>query len=470
MRREKRPNLVRFGKARLALGVGVSLLVSSVAMPALSLAVGPNSLTNDSLEIGTGNLAADWQTSKWGSMSSTFTIPSGDAQAGNRSAKVEVKNYRSGDARWEHVPVAVTPGQVYTFSDWYKSSVITYVNASVTMSNGKVSYYYITDIPVSQTWKQQSKSFTMPAGAVKVSFYHLIQRNGWLQTDSHSLTSDAVSPVPTPVPVPNPTPTPTPTPVPTPTPTPTPTPVPAPTPIPAPLPAPVPPPSTGPFTKPLVSIEFDDGWTTAYNLGLPAVESFGWKPTQYIITDTAINNANYGNGTYMTPAQIVDWNKRGDIGSHSVDHADIAKLSTTQMQAELKNSKSYLDGLLGEPTKLYASPYCSSSAAVVSTAQTLYQDVRNCDMGVNVAGTFNRWNLNSFIVLNTTTDTEIKNLLTQTKNSKGWLVLVWHEVAGDAKNSWSVSQTTLKRQLQLVKDSGIEVVSTQSGLNTSLGL
>ncbi|HMT55950.1 MAG TPA: polysaccharide deacetylase family protein, partial [Candidatus Saccharibacteria bacterium] len=203
---------------------------------------------------------------------------------------------------------------------------------------------------------------------------------------------------------------------------------------------------------------------SAYTNGLPLVESFGWKPTQYVITETP------GWQDYMTTNQIIDWNKRGDIGSHTVTHPSLPSLTSANQSAELKNSKKYLDTLLGEPTKLFATPYCESNSSVVSLAKTLYQSLRNCDPVANTKANFNQYDIKSFIVLNTTTDAEIKNALASAKNSNGWLVLVWHEVAGDDKNSWSVSTTTLKRQLQLVKDSGISVLQTQQALNETLGL
>jgi peptidoglycan/xylan/chitin deacetylase (PgdA/CDA1 family) len=213
-----------------------------------------------------------------------------------------------------------------------------------------------------------------------------------------------------------------------------------------------------------VSIEFDDGWTSAYQYGLPLVESYGWKSTQYIITETP------GWGDYMTVAQIQDWNRRGDIGSHTVSHPSLPSLSSAQITTQLSSSKSYLDGILGEPTKLFVTPYCESNATVVTIAKSYYQSLRNCEPDVNVKATFDRYNLKSFIVLNTTSDAELKAMLDKAKTTNGWVIFVWHELAGDAKNPWSVSATTLNRQLQIVKDSGITVLPTQAALNESLGL
>lgn len=456
----------------IALATLFILCQAALIHPASIDAAGVNLLSNASLESG-APIPTDWQVSKWGSMTASFTLPSSGVQDGQRAGRVDVKNYRSGDARWEHQAITVIPNTSYNFSDWYMSNVMTMVVAAITKSNGTMAYYWVTDSPASSTWKQQILSFKTPSNAAKLSFYQLIARNGWLQTDNYLVSSDIIPVPPAPLPTLPPAPTPippAPAPVPAPLPTPTPAPIP-PAPAPVPVPTPLPTPSSNkPFSKPIVSIEFDDGWTSGYMLGLPAVEGFGWKPTSYVITETAINNSNFGVGTYMTPAQVVDWNKRGDVGSHSVDHGHFSNLSKNSVQAELANSKTYLDNLLGEPTKLYATPYCETSQNMIDVAKTLYQDLRNCDEEPNTAANFDRWNIRSFIVLNTTPDSQIVNFLNQTKSANGWIVLVWHEIAGDNNNAWSVSQTTLKRQLQLVKNSGIEVVTTQEALNRSLGL
>lgn len=403
----------------------------SIQSPVTSIPTEPtnpsaNMIGNASMEQSSTNSISGWAGNSWGSLQPTFTAVKGQAQDGTTASRVSVTNYSSGDAKWWFTPVAVVPGKTYTISDWYRSDSSTQMVAAATLNTGTIQYIWLGDIAPATNWTQFQANWTAPANATQVTMFHLIRSNGWLETDTFQMNEIAPTPTdPTPTPTPNPTPA-----------------------------------GTG-----MVSIEFDDGWQSAYQYGLPLVERFGWKATQYIITDTAVHNADYGVGTYMTPAQIQDWNQRGDIGSHSVDHRDIATLSNAQKTAELRDSDTYLTNLLGEAVNLYASPYCSSSASVVSIAKLYYQDVRNCDGGVNYKNSFDRWNVDCFIILNTTTDAEIRAAISDAKANNGWLVLVWHEVDGDTKNDWSVSQQTLQRQLQLVKDSGIEVVSSQDALN-----
>ncbi len=143
--------------------------------------------------------------------------------------------YTNGDAKWASAPAAVTPGQSYTFSDYYQSTVATELDAAYTLTNGTVQYVYFGTVGAAPAWTQYSKTFTVPAGVKSVIVYHILYSNGSLTTDDYSLTSGAMpTPTPTPMPTPSATPIPTPTPTVSPTPSPTPTPVPSNTGIPNP--------------------------------------------------------------------------------------------------------------------------------------------------------------------------------------------------------------------------------------------
>ncbi len=228
-----------------------------------------------------------------------------------------------------------------------------------------------------------------------------------------------------------------------------------------------------PFSRPLVSFEFDDGWQSAYKYGLPVMKSFGFKPTMYIITDTAENNADYGVGTYMTPAQIQDWVAQGgDIGVHTVDHTDLTTLTQAQAQAQLVNSNTYLTNLLGKAPSLFATPYCASNAMVTNLARQYYQGMRNCDDPTNKLESWDPYNIHSISIENGTTMAEIQGILADTIASNGWTVLAFHEVGtpiNPADPTYSVSVAQLTAIAQAVKDSGVTVVSTQEALNESIG-
>jgi hypothetical protein len=97
---------------------------------------------------------------------------------GQRSLAVTVSGYASGDAKWVSAPVTVKPGTRYEVSDWYLATVATSLEAVYTDGTGKQTYAWLADAPAPSAWKQATAAFTAPAGAVKVSIYHVIERNG----------------------------------------------------------------------------------------------------------------------------------------------------------------------------------------------------------------------------------------------------------------------------------------------------
>src|SRR5258708_4642990 len=77
--------------------------------------------------------------------------------------------------------------------DWYQSNVGSQLDAEVTMSDGSLKYIWMTDLAPAASWTQAKSQVVVPAGAVKISVYHLVADNGWLQTDDYSLSTGAGS-------------------------------------------------------------------------------------------------------------------------------------------------------------------------------------------------------------------------------------------------------------------------------------
>lgn len=163
-----------------------------------------NLIANPSLENGT-TTPNNWVKNNWGSNTSTFTYKTNEGYQSSRSAYVKIANYTSGDAKWYFNPVVVDPSATYTFSDYYKSSVKSKLIAVSYDVNNNPTYYDInTAVVASNTaWKQVSAKITTLATTKKLSVFHIIDQNGWLQIDTASLTKDDAPSTPV-NPVPNP--------------------------------------------------------------------------------------------------------------------------------------------------------------------------------------------------------------------------------------------------------------------------
>ena len=397
----------------LITGLSTSLLLLSGLTSTVSHAAAVNLINNPSFENldSLGN-PIGWSRDGWGNNTRNYTIEN-NGYDGTKSAKVVVTNWIDGDARWGYADVTVKPNTNYNFSLYYKSANGGEIDMKSTNSLGVVSYSYLNYLVPSPTaWSKVSSTFKTGIDTTKLSIFSPVYGNFDMQTDAYSLTELT--------------------------------------------------PASTAFTRGLISIEFDDGWKDAYTTGFPVVESFGFKATNYVITNTT----SYAD--YMTNANIVNLKSRGHtIGSHTVSHPHLPVLSQADITAELTNSKQFLDSLLGVPTRLLATPYCESNVNVINVAKTLYNTLRNCDRTLNAKSTFDKYNINSIIVENTTTLAQIKAWIAEAKANKTWLVLVYHRVRPNIE-TYSVTKAQLTSHMQAIKTSGVVVKSTDQALDEIL--
>jgi len=171
-----------------------SLLVASAAiLPSSAVfAESSNLIANPGFETAAGADPANWTKDSWGTNTAAFSYDT-TGHTG-RSASVKVSNYKTGDAKWSFTPVTVTPNTTYTFSDWYKSSVVTGVDAVVTTTTNNTTYIHAGDPAASADWKQYTYSFKAPANAKQVTFYHYVDKNGSLSVDDYNLSTEGSTP------------------------------------------------------------------------------------------------------------------------------------------------------------------------------------------------------------------------------------------------------------------------------------
>ncbi len=149
-----------------------------------------NLIQNGNFEQGSGGTPVGWQPGGWGTHTSVFTYPVAGFTGGS-AAEVRITNYNfgdTGDAKWQHVPVPVTPGIEYTYKTTYKATSISDVIGRYTLSDGSVHYFgLIKEIPGTSTWTQLEKKFVPPAGAETVTLFHLISSVATLTVDDVGL-------------------------------------------------------------------------------------------------------------------------------------------------------------------------------------------------------------------------------------------------------------------------------------------
>lgn len=375
---------------------------------------GANSIANPSFETASGTKPANWQSEKWGTNTTIFTYVQNDGHTGTSSAKVAINNYTSGDAKWAFTPLTnLVPGSQYSFSAWYKTNTQAHVVADYVDANG-VDQYLTLPTPLAKadaqtTWQQYNAILNMPANARSMTVYFLISSNGWLQTDDFSLTPH------TPV----------------------------------------------GFNAPLISLTFDDGWSSIYTNGLPILQKYGFVSTQYLVSGL-LNTPDY-----MTTAMAKAFQTAGsEIGSHTVTHPDLTGLTSAQLTAELSNSQTALRQLFGaNVAQSFASPYGLYNSTTLAQIQKYYQSHRSTDVGFNTKDNFNPYNILVQDVNTDTTPTEVAAWVAKAKTDKSWLVLVYHSVINSTNpDDYAVSPSNLDQELANIKASNIDVKTISQAL------
>lgn len=161
-------------------------------------AAGPNLLMNATFaEASPTNpaLPAFWSQGNWGTNQATFRYPVvgfTDAYA----VQVDLVSHDSGDAKWFTSPVAITPGETYTYTDHYLASVPTYITAEFHLTTGAVQYLDLATPASASTWTATEVRFIAPEHAQSVTIYHLLPQVGSLTIDTPSLSHTVIAPPP----------------------------------------------------------------------------------------------------------------------------------------------------------------------------------------------------------------------------------------------------------------------------------
>lgn len=370
----------------------------------------------------------DWQKLRYGTNATTFSYVDGDAHDGSRSLLINMTSRTSGDAKWYFKEVNVSPNTQYYFSNYYKSSVTTELMVNVINTDGAISYIWLKSIPASANWTKSEITYTTPANASKIFFYQIIKRVGFLQTDNYDLHPFSEIPVIAPSITPTIT----------------------------------PPTDTTKFTRPLLTLTFDDGIKSQINNGIPLLNKYLMKATFYILSGKLDGN------WYMNPQDVINLSRDGHhIASHTIDHPDLTKLSTSALDRQLSKSQTDLQNLIGLPVKDFSTPYGRYNSSVLSQIKKYYTSHRTVKIGYNTKSGFDQYQLKVQNILNTTRSSEIQSWIQQAKNNNSWLILAYHSVTSNP-DKYSTTTPEFDRHLNAIKNSNISVVTLDQALTELL--
>lgn len=118
-----------------------------------------------------------------------------------------------------------------------------------------------------------------------------------------------------------------------------------------------------------IVITFDDGYENFLTEAFPILKKYGLTATVFVITNTVgnedkqIDNSWDQESESMYKAWHLTWpeikwlNKKGiEIGSHTRTHSNLTQLKKSDLEKEIKDSKSILEDKLGVPIEVFSYP------------------------------------------------------------------------------------------------------------------
>ncbi|NTV30795.1 polysaccharide deacetylase family protein [candidate division WWE3 bacterium] len=345
-----------------------------------------------------------WSTYTYGENISKFSYANTDQ---NHFLQIDVTDYKNGEAKWQYTPLKSSGNKKARFELDYQSNTTTSLIAEYSTNSGNRLFSTLTTLPPTQEWTHFSVDFATLPDIKDITVTGVIESKGYLKTDNYALvlTDSDIG-----------------------------------------------------FDRPLISITFDDGWKSQATTALPILKKYGFNATFYV------NPTTIGTQNYLHEDDLINMLKNGfEIGSHSYHHTDTTLLPQNQLTDELQKSADYLSQYSPYSRINFAAPYGKHDELTDQLYAKYFVSNRGTDTGVNTRLNFDQQNLKVFFVKNDTPLASIENQITQTTSTKGWLILVYHNV-GTEYRSTDISEQQFTEQLQMIKNHSITVMSVQQGL------
>lgn len=214
--------------------------------------------------------------------------------------------------------------------------------------------------------------------------------------------------------------------------------------------------SLNPNKTACISITFDDGYKSHYTTAMPLLKEKGFNATFFVYADAYKGNE----PLFMNESDIKELILNGyEIGSHTITHPYLGKISKENAEEELKMSKYFLERDFGIQIVSLALPYTSFNLNVLNTGRFYYTNIRSLY-------STNFFFINTYSFKKGQTAEDACTKISDAKKHNLWLILVFHNIS-DKSGSWGITPSDFSKILDCAEKSNI-TISSLNGCSTKL--
>jgi peptidoglycan/xylan/chitin deacetylase (PgdA/CDA1 family) len=208
----------------------------------------------------------------------------------------------------------------------------------------------------------------------------------------------------------------------------------------------------------MVILSFDDSTLGQYTIAKPILDKYGFKGTFFTVCNF-IEKPEHMNWTQIKTLQKEDH----DIESHTMDHADLSKLSEAELQYEIGQSKQCLANH-GINSTVFAYPFADGSHKpnIVNMVSKYYTLARAGDEPIQLLKSVNRYSINAL----SQSGKKDSNMLTKfvenvnRANSAALASIKFHRFVNDTDSSSKISTSPqlFEQEMKYLHDNGFKVI------------
>ena len=215
-----------------------------------------------------------------------------------------------------------------------------------------------------------------------------------------------------------------------------------------------------PGVEGVVSINFDDGFESAFVNGMPIIDAAGLKTTQFIITQRL------GLVSYISASQMLAMRANGhEIAAHTRTHPHLSTLTDAQQHDEIDGSLQDLRLNWGINATVFAYPYGDyNDTTLASIRAEGFSGARTTSGGLNDSDS--QALLLKCFIIDDYENNDINRITQAIDDAQAhgtWLILLFHRV-DEPGNPISISHEIIQQTVDHLVEKKTEVVTMSEGL------